>query len=107
MISVFDDGAGAQMAVAFCGPGTLDLMLRIGRVEIRNPVVVAPMSGITDRPFRRMAAELGAGPLCTEMPTAVALVRQGPQPCELTPVWPDAHPLTPPPTGPAPVSMAA
>ena len=81
-------------------------MLRIGRVEIRNPVVVAPMSGITDRPFRRMAAEMGAGLLCTEMASAVALVRQGPQTCELTRVWPDEHPISVQLMGREPVSMA-
>ena len=69
-------------------------MIRIGRVEIPNPVVVAPMSGITDRPFRRVAAEMGAGLLCTEMASAIALVRQGPQTCELTRVWPDEHPVS-------------
>jgi nifR3 family TIM-barrel protein len=69
-------------------------MLQIGPIQIRNPVVVAPMSGITDRPFRRMAAEMGAGLLCTEMASAVALVRQGAQTCELTRVWPDEHPIS-------------
>jgi nifR3 family TIM-barrel protein len=69
-------------------------MIRIGRVEIPNPVVVAPMSGITDRPFRRIAAEMGAGLLCTEMASAVALVRQGPSTCDLTRVWPDEHPIS-------------
>ena len=69
-------------------------MIKIGRVEIRNPVVVAPMSGITDRPFRRIAAEMGAGLLCTEMASAIALVRQGPSTCELTRVWPDEHPIS-------------
>lgn len=69
-------------------------MLKIGNVEVRNPVVVAPMSGITDRPFRKLAAEMGAGLLCTEMASAVALVRQGPQTCELTRVWSDEHPIS-------------
>ncbi|HEV3231895.1 MAG TPA: tRNA dihydrouridine synthase DusB [Candidatus Dormibacteraeota bacterium] len=69
-------------------------MIRIGRVEIANPVVVAPMSGITDRPFRRLAQELGAELSCTEMASAVALVRQGRQTCELTRVWPDEHPIS-------------
>src|SRR4030088_1098486 len=69
-------------------------MLQIGRIEIKNPVVVAPMSGITDRAFRRMAAEMGAGLLCTEMASAIALVRQGAQTCELTRVWPDEHPIS-------------
>jgi len=69
-------------------------VVRIGPVDLPNPVVVAPMSGITDRPFRRIAAEMGAGLLCTEMASAVALVRQGPSTCELTRVWPDEHPIS-------------
>jgi tRNA-dihydrouridine synthase B len=81
-------------------------MVQIGRVEIRNPVLVAPMSGITDRPFRRLAAEMGAGLLCTEMASAVALVRQGAQTCELTHVWPDEHPISVQLMGREPASMA-
>jgi tRNA-dihydrouridine synthase B len=81
-------------------------MVQIGRVEIRNPVLVAPMSGITDRPFRRLAAEMGAGLLCTEMASAIALVRQGAQTCELTHVWPDEHPISVQLMGREPVSMA-
>jgi tRNA-dihydrouridine synthase B len=82
-------------------------MIRIGPVEISNPVVVAPMSGITDRPFRRIAAEMGAGLLCTEMASAVALVRQGPSTCELTRVWPDEHPISVQLMGREPDFMAA
>jgi len=52
------------------------------------------MSGITDRPFRRVAAEMGAGLLCTEMASAVALLRQGGQTCDITRVWPDEHPIS-------------
>jgi tRNA-dihydrouridine synthase B len=81
-------------------------MLKIGRIEIKNPVVVAPMSGITDRPFRRMATEMGAGLLCTEMASAIALVRQGAQSCELTRVWPDEHPISVQLMGREPASMA-
>jgi nifR3 family TIM-barrel protein len=81
-------------------------MIRIGRVEIRNPVVVAPMSGITDRPFRRIAAEMGAGLLCTEMASAVALVRQGASACDLTRVWPDEHPISVQLMGREPESLA-
>src|SRR4030081_2349807 len=81
-------------------------MLQIGRIEIKNPVVVAPMSGITDRPFRQLAAEMGAGLLCTEMASAIALVRQGAQSCELTRVWPDEHPISVQLMGRGPASMA-
>ena len=37
------------------------MSLRIGPVELTHPVVLAPMSGVTDLPFRRMVTRLGAG----------------------------------------------
>jgi len=47
---------------------------RIGGVELANRVVAAPMAGITDRAFRELAREMGAGLTCTEMISAQALV---------------------------------
>src|SRR3954468_9328426 len=41
--------------------------LSIGTLALPNRVVLAPMSGITDAPFRRMAARLGAGLVVSEM----------------------------------------
>lgn len=41
--------------------------IRIGGQELANPVVLAPMSGVTDLPFRRLADELGAGLVVSEM----------------------------------------
>ncbi|MHB8323806.1 MAG: tRNA dihydrouridine synthase DusB [Candidatus Dormibacteria bacterium] len=49
--------------------------LRIGKVQLSSPVFIAPMVGITDRAFRDLARELGAGLTCTEMTAAAALVR--------------------------------
>jgi nifR3 family TIM-barrel protein len=49
--------------------------LAIGGVELRNRVVLAPMSGITDLPFRRLAARLGAGLVVSEMTACAALAR--------------------------------
>ncbi len=49
--------------------------LRVGALELRSPVLVAPMAGITDAPFRRIAAEMGAGLVCTEMVAAEAVAR--------------------------------
>lgn len=40
---------------------------RIGDVEIRNRVILAPMSGVTDLPFRQLAWQWGAGLVVTEM----------------------------------------
>lgn len=41
--------------------------LKIGDISVANPVFLAPMSGVTDSPFRRLAAELGAGLVVSEM----------------------------------------
>ena len=40
---------------------------RIGQIEIRNRVILAPMSGVTDLPFRALAWRHGAGLVVTEM----------------------------------------
>ncbi len=45
-------------------------MFRIGRWEIRAPGVLAPMAGVTDRPFRMLARSLGAGLAASEMITS-------------------------------------
>ncbi|NMC74671.1 MAG: tRNA dihydrouridine synthase DusB [Geobacteraceae bacterium] len=51
--------------------------LAIGSLEISPPLLLAPMAGITDLPFRSLAREYGA-PLCfTEMVSAQGLIRDG------------------------------
>ncbi|MGC1185151.1 MAG: tRNA dihydrouridine synthase DusB [Candidatus Dormiibacterota bacterium] len=49
--------------------------LWIGDLELSTPIFIAPMVGITDRPFRAFAREMGVGLTCTEMTAAAALVR--------------------------------
>jgi nifR3 family TIM-barrel protein len=49
--------------------------LSIGDIELVNRVVLAPMSGITDAPFRRQAAALGAGLVVSEMTASEDLAR--------------------------------
>ncbi|WP_457586231.1 tRNA dihydrouridine synthase DusB [Ensifer canadensis] len=48
--------------------------LRIGNIEIRNRVALAPMSGVTDLPFRTLAWRFGAGFVVTEMVASRELV---------------------------------
>src|SRR5215470_14569412 len=45
----------------------------IGNVRLTNPVVLAPMSGVTDAPLRRLAVRLGAGLVVSEMAACAAL----------------------------------
>ncbi|MCB1848493.1 MAG: tRNA-dihydrouridine synthase, partial [Halieaceae bacterium] len=42
-------------------------MLQIGPYKLPNRVALAPMAGVTDLPFRRLCAELGAGLVVAEM----------------------------------------
>jgi tRNA-dihydrouridine synthase B len=42
-------------------------MLRIGSFSLKNRLVVAPMAGVTDRPFRKLCREFGAGHAISEM----------------------------------------
>ena len=58
-------------------PTTAD-SLTIGGVEIANRVLLAPMSGITDVPFRRQVAALGAGLVVSEMTASDDLARGRP-----------------------------
>jgi tRNA-dihydrouridine synthase B len=53
--------------------------LAIGPVMLPNRVVLAPMSGITDAPFRRMASRFGAGLVVCEMTASEALVQARPE----------------------------
>lgn len=41
--------------------------LKVGNVELRNNILLAPMAGITDLPFRLVCEKYGAGLCCTEM----------------------------------------
>jgi len=46
--------------------------VRIGSLQLRNNLIVAPMAGVTDRPFRALCRRLGAGLAVSEMVTADA-----------------------------------
>ena len=47
--------------------------MRIGNVTLENNVILAPMAGVTDLPFRLLCKEQGAGLLCMEMVSAKAI----------------------------------
>ena len=49
--------------------------MTIGPVAVPNRVILAPMSGITDAPFRRVAERLGAGLVVSEMTACAGLAR--------------------------------
>ena len=44
--------------------------MKIGHIELANRLFVAPMAGVTDRPFRQLCKRLGAGYAVSEMITS-------------------------------------
>lgn len=50
--------------------------LQIGRHRLPNAVLLAPMTGVSDLPFRQLAHQLGAGLVVSEMVASAELVRQ-------------------------------
>ncbi len=56
-------------------PGLRPIELGVG-VRLETPVILAPMSGVTDLPFRRLARALGAGLVVSEMIASWAMVRE-------------------------------
>ena len=47
--------------------------LKIGNVELQNNIILAPMAGVTDLPFRIIAEKFNPGLVCTEMVSSKAL----------------------------------
>ena len=53
--------------------------MRIGSYSLANALIVAPMAGVTDRPFRRLCRRLGAGLAVSEMVASNRQLRNTPQ----------------------------
>ena len=67
-------------------------MLRVGDRIIDPPVVLAPMAGITNRAFRRLCREQGAGLYVSEMVTSRALIERNEATMDLVTFAPDESP---------------
>ncbi|MCF8061078.1 MAG: tRNA dihydrouridine synthase DusB [Deltaproteobacteria bacterium] len=81
-------------------------MLRIGTVTLENHLVLAPMAGITNLPFRTLARRLGAGLVTTEMVSAMGLTMGHPRTRSYLRSWSDEKPLAVQLFGAGPRSMA-
>ena len=47
--------------------------LKIGNIKLKNNIILAPMAGVTDLPFRKVCKEFGPGLVCTEMVSSKAI----------------------------------
>jgi nifR3 family TIM-barrel protein len=67
--------------------------VKIGCIELENPVISAPMAGITDKSFRILAKEAGCSLVCTEMVSDQALLYGNPKTCSLLDVTGEDGPV--------------
>lgn len=68
--------------------------LKIGNVTLDNNLILAPMAGVTDLPFRLLCREQGAGLLCMEMVSAKAIYYRNKNTESLLEIHPDEHPVS-------------
>ncbi len=68
--------------------------MKIGNVTLDNNLILAPMAGVTDLPFRLLCKEQGAGLLCTEMVSAKAIYYKNKKTEELMAIDPREHPVS-------------
>ena len=68
--------------------------LQIGSVTLRNNLILAPMAGVTDLPFRLLCKEQGAGLLCMEMVSAKAILYKNRNTEELMAIDPRENPVS-------------
>lgn len=63
--------------------------MRIGIVELKNEYILAPMAGFTDLPFRLICSKMGAGMVCMEMISAMAITYKNVKTFEMLKIHPD------------------
>ena len=68
--------------------------LKIGNVTLENNLILAPMAGVTDLPFRLLCKEQGAGLLCMEMVSAKAILYKNRNTEDLLRIDPKEHPVS-------------
>ncbi len=68
--------------------------LQIGSLQLVNPLILAPLAGISDLPFRLLAKEQGSALVCTEMISAEGLVRSLKKISRLLQSCPEERPLS-------------
>lgn len=68
--------------------------LQIGNVTLENNLILAPMAGVSDLPFRLLCREQGAGLVCMEMVSAKAILYGNRNTEELLTIDPGEHPVS-------------
>jgi tRNA-dihydrouridine synthase B len=69
------------------------MSIRVGTVLLEAPVLLAPMSGVTDLPFRRLVKRHGAGLVVSEMIASEAMIRETRQSMQMAANDPEEFPM--------------
>ncbi len=69
------------------------MSLQIGPVELANPIVLAPMSGVTDLPFRRLVKRWGVGLVVSEMIASKAMIYAAKKTMKMATHCAEEHPM--------------
>ena len=67
---------------------------KIGDVEIPGKLILAPMAGVTDLPYRQICKEMGADLICTEMVSAKGIYYNSPNTQPLLEINPKERPVS-------------
>lgn len=68
--------------------------MTLGNVTLDNNIILAPMAGVTDLPFRLLCGEQGAGMCCMEMISAKAILYKNKNTDDLMKIHPDEGPVS-------------
>ncbi len=69
------------------------MTIQIGPITLAGPVILAPMSGVTDLPFRRLVKRAGCGLVVSEMVASTAMVRENRQTLRMVQTEPEEFPM--------------
>src|SRR6201987_3141092 len=69
------------------------MSISVASLMLDDPVILAPMSGVTDLPFRRLVKGLGAGLVVSEMIASAAMIRETRQSLTMAQSCPEEQPM--------------
>ncbi|MGQ9366099.1 tRNA dihydrouridine synthase DusB [Azospirillum sp. A39] len=69
------------------------MSIQIGSITLAGPVILAPMSGVTDLPFRRLVKRAGCGLVVSEMIASQAMIRENRQTLRMAETAPEEFPM--------------
>lgn len=69
------------------------MVISLGSVRLEDPVILAPMSGVTDLPFRRLVKREGVGLVVSEMIASAAMIRESRRSLTMAKSAPEEQPM--------------